>query len=180
MLCGKQSPKHHLRRRSVTLGTGRLRPAPDALALARSVAVLAGGRMVAPRDVAHRAAPLATRGIVSVLVLAGRGVMASRAITRRTAVPALRLVLLRSQQSADERKVKRNCRYPFRFIAAPYLRLLLAPTRRHIIFIYHYRSPPNRHFQIEEYLPERQHHLSILSQAPHHEASPCRGMPRNR
>ena len=89
-------------------GAGGLRPAPDALAVTRSVAVLARGRMVAPRAVAHRATPLATRGIVAVLMLACRRVMAPRAITRRTAVPALRLVLLRRQQSADERKTDHN------------------------------------------------------------------------
>ena len=78
MLFGKQSPKHHLRRRSVTLGTGRLRPAPDALALARAVAMLTGERMVAPRAVTRRAAPLAARGIVAMLVLASRRMMAPR------------------------------------------------------------------------------------------------------
>ena len=54
----------------VASSTGRLRPAPDALADAWSVAVLARGRMVAPRPIA-----------------------------RRTAVPAFRLVLLRRKQS---------------------------------------------------------------------------------
>ena len=79
----------------VAAGAGGLRPAPDALAVAWPVAVLARGRMVAPRPIAHRTAPLAARGIVAMFVLAGRRVMASRAITRRTAVPALRLVPLR-------------------------------------------------------------------------------------
>ena len=50
----------------VAAGASGLRPAPDALAVAWSVAVLACGRMVAPRPIA-----------------------------RRTAVPTLRLVLLR-------------------------------------------------------------------------------------
>ena len=88
-------------------GAGGLRPAPDALAIAWSVAVPVRRRMVAPRPIAHRAAPLASRGIVAMFVLAGRRVMAPRAITRRTAVPALRFVLLRRQQSADEREAKR-------------------------------------------------------------------------
>ena len=90
----------------VAAGAGGLRPAPDALAVAWSVAVFARGRMVAPRPIAHRAAPLASRGIVAMFVLAGRRVIAPRAITRRTTVPALRLVLLRRQQSADEHKAK--------------------------------------------------------------------------
>ena len=92
----------------VASGAGGLRSAPDALTVAWPVAVLARGGMVAPRPIAHRTAPLTARGIVAMLVLAGRRVMASRAITRRTAVPALRLVLLRRQQSADERKAKHN------------------------------------------------------------------------
>ena len=79
----------------VAAGAGGLRSAPDALAVAWSVAVLARGRMVAPRPIAHRTAPLAALGIGSMRVRAGRRVMAPRPITRRTAVPALRLVLLR-------------------------------------------------------------------------------------
>ena len=88
----------------VAAGAGGLRPAPDALAVAWPVAVLACGRMVAPRPIAYRAAPLASRGIVAVLVLPNRRVMAPRAITRRTAVPALRLVLLRREQAANKSK----------------------------------------------------------------------------
>ena len=53
----------------VAAGAGGLRPAPDALAVARPVAVLARGRMVAPRPIAYRTTPLATRGIVAVFVL---------------------------------------------------------------------------------------------------------------
>ena len=90
----------------VASGAGGLRTAPDALAVAWSVAVLACGRMVAPRAITHRTTPLAAGGIVAVFVLASRRVMTPRAITRRTAVPALRLVLLRRQQSADEHKAK--------------------------------------------------------------------------
>ena len=91
----------------VAAGAGGLRPAPDALAVARPVAVLARGRMVAPRPIAYRAAPLATRGIVAVLVLARGRVMAPRAVTRRIAVPALRLILLRRQQTSDQ--CERKC-----------------------------------------------------------------------
>ena len=53
----------------VAAGASRLRPAPDALAVAWSVTVLVRGRMVAPRPIAHRTAPLAARGIVAVFVL---------------------------------------------------------------------------------------------------------------
>ena len=53
----------------VTAGASRLRSTPDALAVTRSVTMLAGGRVVAPRAVANRAAPLAARGIVTMLVL---------------------------------------------------------------------------------------------------------------
>ena len=53
----------------VAAGAGRLRSAPDALAVAWSVAVLACGRMVAPCAIARRAAPLTARGIVVVFVL---------------------------------------------------------------------------------------------------------------
>ena len=62
----------------VAAGAGRLRSAPDALAVARTVAMLAGGRVVAPRAVTRRAAPLAARGIVAMLVLASRRMMAPR------------------------------------------------------------------------------------------------------
>ena len=43
----------------VAASAGQLRPAPDALALARHVAMLACRRMMAPRAIAHRAAPFA-------------------------------------------------------------------------------------------------------------------------
>ena len=53
----------------VASGAGGLRSAPDALAIAWPVAVLVRGRMVAPRPIARRPAPLAARGIVAVFVL---------------------------------------------------------------------------------------------------------------
>ena len=97
----------------------RLRPAPNALAVARSVTMLAGRRMVAPSAITHRAAPLATRGIVSVLVLAGRRMMTSRPITRRAAVPTLRLVLLSHNRLDDQSEAERNYRYCFRIVDIP-------------------------------------------------------------
>ena len=54
----------------VAAGASRLRPAPDALAVTRPVAVLTCGRMMASRPIAYRPAPLAARGIVAMLVLA--------------------------------------------------------------------------------------------------------------
>jgi len=133
----------------VAAGAGRLRPAPDALAIARPVAVLAGGRMVAPRAVANRAAPLAARGIVAMLVLAGRRVMASRAITRRTAVPALRLVLLRRQQSADERKAEHHSCNCFQIHSRSLF--ALAPLKNEET--YHHSKNPSPRYHRQAQLP---------------------------
>ena len=103
----------------VAAGAGRLRPAPDALAIARPVAMLAGGRVVAARAVANRAAPLAARGIVTMLVLARRRVVAARPIRRRAAVPTLRLVLLSHNRLDDQSEAERNYRYCFRIVDIP-------------------------------------------------------------
>lgn len=133
----------------VAAGASRLRPAPDALAVAWSVAVFARGRMVAPRPIAHRAAPLASRGIVAMFMLTGRRVMASRAITRRTAVPALRLVLLRRQQSADEREAEHHSCNCFQIHSRSLL--ALAPLKNEET--YHHSKNPSPRYHRQAQLP---------------------------